>query len=105
LIVGPSPRYDLALSDAEWLNMTPRMLHALRKRQIQHQQREELLNGLVCSTTANFSFCRPDKALNPEVFMLQPFEHKRETPTVTGEALMKMIRGLPSGFVKQQSLI
>jgi hypothetical protein len=40
--------------------MTPRQVRALLKRQVKTWQREELLVGIIASTTANFSFCRPD---------------------------------------------
>lgn len=83
--------------------MTPRQLQALRQRHLQTQQREELLVGIIASTTANFSFCRPDKALSPESFMLQPIERKpeREGP-LTGERLMSLVRALPHQFITKQ---
>jgi hypothetical protein len=67
--------------------MTPRHLHALRKRQIEQMQREELLVGILASVSANFSFCRPDKPLSPEVFMLHPLARKPVRP-MTGEEIM-----------------
>ena len=60
--------------------MTPRMLHALRKRQIEQFQREELLVGIISATSANFSFCRPDKPLSPESFMLHPLPKEPVKP-------------------------
>jgi len=77
----------LRLSDDEWLEMTPRMLHALRKRQIEQLQREELLVGIIASTSANFSFCAPETALRPESFMLHPFTPEPVRP-LTGEDIM-----------------
>ncbi|HEV8189439.1 MAG TPA: hypothetical protein VGP83_16920 [Pyrinomonadaceae bacterium] len=64
--------------------MTPRMLHALRKRQLQQLQREELLVGIISATTANYGFCRPDNPINPEVFMLHKLPPQPLKP-VTGE--------------------
>lgn len=52
------------------------MLHALRKRQIEQMQREEMLVGIISATSANFSFCRPDKPLSPESFMLHPLPNE-----------------------------
>jgi hypothetical protein len=75
--------------------MTPRMLHALRKRQIEHMQREELLVGIISATTANFSFCAPSKPLNPEVFMLHPFPTPPPPPPMTGEEIMAAFRNFP----------
>lgn len=56
--------------------MTPRHLYALRKRQIQRFQREELLMGILASTSANFSMHAPKKPLSPEDFMLHKFAHQ-----------------------------
>lgn len=70
-------RIDLGLSDDEWLDMTPRQFAALRIRHIQKMQREELLVGIMASTSANFSFCRPDRPISPESFMLHPFPAER----------------------------
>jgi hypothetical protein len=61
------------------------MVHALRKRQIEQMQREELLVGIISATSANFSFCRPEKPLSPEVFMLHPFP---PPPPMTGDEIM-----------------
>jgi hypothetical protein len=80
-------RYELRLSDDEWLEMTPRMLHALRKRQLEQLQREELLVGIIASTSANFSFCKPEDPLSPELFMLHPFPQQPIKP-LTGEDIM-----------------
>lgn len=68
--------------------MTPRQVYALRLRQEQKMQREELLVGILASTFANFSFCRPDRPIKPESFMLHPFPAEPEKP-VTGEDIMR----------------
>jgi hypothetical protein len=88
-------RQELRLSDDEWLEMTPRMLYALRKRQIEQLQREELLVGILASTSANFSFCRPEKPLTPELFMLHPFPPQPEVP-MTGEDIMAAFANYPN---------
>jgi hypothetical protein len=96
-------RQELRLSDDEWLEMTPRMLHALRKRQIERLQREELLVGIIASTSANFSFCRPDKPLSPEIFMLHPFPYQPPKP-LTGEDIMAAFASFPkTGGIACQS--
>jgi hypothetical protein len=87
-------RYELRLSDDEWLEMTPRMLHALRKRQIEQLQREELLVGIIASTSANFSFCKPEQPLSPELFMLHPFPPQPIKP-LTGEDIMAAFASFP----------
>ena len=66
--------------------MTPRMLHALRLRQIEQMQREEMLVGIIASTSANYSFCRPEKPLSPSMFMLHPCIEEDEP--LTGEDVM-----------------
>jgi len=93
---------DLCLSDKEWLEMTPRQLFALRKRKIQIMQREELMVGIIASTSANFSFCRPDRPISPESFMLHPFPVQPEKQ-LTGEDIMKAFAHIPkSGDVGRQ---
>jgi hypothetical protein len=84
----------LKLTDDEWLDMTPRMLHALSLRLVEQMQREEMLVGIMASTSANFSFCRPDKPISPEVFMLHPFAPQPLRP-VTGEDVMAAFASFP----------
>jgi hypothetical protein len=81
-------RFDLGLSDEEWLGMTPRHLHALRLRQEQKMQREELLVGIISSTVANNGFRDHKRTITPESFMLHPFPPEPEKP-VTGEDVMR----------------
>jgi hypothetical protein len=73
--------------------MTPRQVHALLKRQVIVWQREELLVGIIASTTANFSFCRPDEPLEAESFMLHP--PAKETEGLTGEDVMAAFSRFP----------
>jgi hypothetical protein len=74
--------------------MTPRQVHALLKRQLATWQREELLVGIIASTTANFSFCRPEEPLDAESFMLHPVE-KEDEPVLTGEEVMAAFSRFP----------
>lgn len=85
-------RIDLGLTDDEWLDMTPRQVHALRRRQEQKMQREELLVGIIASTSANYSFCRPDPPLEPGAFML----HKLPEPAMTGDEIMRAFSHYPT---------
>ena len=73
--------------------MTPRQVHALLKRQVKTWQREELLVGILASTTANFSFCRPDEPLEAESFMLHKLPE--DTEELTGEAVMAAFSRFP----------
>ena len=74
--------------------MTPRQVHALLKRQVIAWQREELLVGIIASTTANFSFCRPDEPLEAESFMLHPVTPK-DAEQLTGEDVMAAFSRFP----------
>jgi hypothetical protein len=74
--------------------MTPRQVHALLKRQVKTWQREELLVGIIASTTANFSFCRPDEPLLAESFMLHKLPEEDEEE-LTGEAVMAAFSRFP----------
>lgn len=60
--------------------MTPRMVAELRIRHHHQLQHQEMLAGIIASTSANFSFCRPDKAMSPTDFMLHklPPEPEKE---------------------------
>jgi len=75
--------------------MTPRQLHALRKRQVEKWRREELLVGIVASTTANFGFCRPNEPLTPESFMLHPVPEKESADGLTGEDVQAAFARFP----------
>lgn len=98
----------MALSDEEWLEMTPRQLHALRqqqwKRQLAWFQRLNLLFGMLASTSANFSFCHPEKPIPPTAFMLYPLDDQpRQEQPLTGESLMAMVHTLPKqAFVSKE---
>lgn len=71
-------RFDLHLTADEWLDMTPRQLHALKERQLAQWRREELLVGIVASTTANFSMSHPRSPIRADSFMLHPFRQEPE---------------------------
>lgn len=60
--------------------MTPRQIAALRIRHHQSLQHLEMLAGIIASTSANFSFCAPEKAFSPADFMLHklPPEPEKE---------------------------
>lgn len=66
-------KYDMRLSDAEWLDMTPRQFSALQEVRLAQLRREELLVGILAAQTQNFSACHPDKAVSAEAFMLHKF--------------------------------
>lgn len=85
-------RHDLGLSVYEWLKSTPRMVYALRKRQLAEWQRQEFIAGQMAATTANFGFCRPKKVLRAEDFMIHPWPkaRKRRRGRITNEELLRI---------------
>ena len=84
-------RVELGLSDEEWLNMTPRQLHALRAVRLEGMQREELLVGMVAAEAANAGHWVRDRAVNAEFFMLHKLKHEGKDGPVTGEAIMAVL--------------
>jgi hypothetical protein len=85
--------------------MTPRMMHALRKRQIDQMQREEILVGIIASTTANFGFCRPENPISAESYMLHPFKtQSKPQPKSLGDSIRSMVGSLPSRFVTKKEV-
>lgn len=80
--------------------MTPRQIHALRKRQLEQMQREELLLAQINCTIANFSFGGAKKPLTPDLFMLHPLK-AQETGT-PGDRLLAALQALPHGAAVRQ---
>jgi hypothetical protein len=95
-------RYDLGLSNDEWLDMTPRMVAALYKRHDERLYREELLTGIVAATTANTSFCRPEHGhLKPTDFLLRP---QPVDDSLAGDRLESLVNSLPPQFWQNYSI-
>ena len=85
-------RFDLRLSDEEWLAMTPRMLHALAKRQLEAIRQRELMLAVLCAHTVNSSFHAPKTATQPASYMLHPWPVAPLQP-VTGEMVLAAFAG------------
>jgi hypothetical protein len=66
----------LELSDKEFYLLTPRQFHLLLEVRQQQVEYHELLNGLVCSTIANWSMNAPKNPLPCTNFM--PTEWAKE---------------------------
>ena len=83
--------------------MTPRQLHALRLRQIEHLQHSELMTGIVASVTANFSMMKPEPPFSAESFMIHKLpkspEDGQEQPEeeMDGDKILRILGGLPAG--------
>jgi hypothetical protein len=67
-------RWELGLSDAEWLDATPRQIQALSDVRLRRMQWEEMMVGILGAETVNHSFCRPEKARTPQSFMIHPYD-------------------------------
>jgi hypothetical protein len=97
-------RYDLRLTDDEWLDMTPRQLHALRLRQIEQLQHSELMTGIIASVTANFSMMKPEPPFSAESFMIHKLPDSPEDEQeeeMDGDKLLRILGGLPVGAAIQ----
>ena len=81
--------------------MTPRQLHALRLRQIEHLQHSELMTGIVASVTANFSMMKPEPPFSAESFMIHKLpnsgEDDQDPEEMDGDKLLRILGGLPAG--------
>jgi hypothetical protein len=86
-------RVELGLTDEEWLEMTPRQLHALKEARLEQMQREELLVCNVAAEVANAGgrWVR-DHAVDAEFFMIHKLKQKQfESGRVTGEMVMAIL--------------
>jgi hypothetical protein len=85
--------------------MTPRQLHALRLRQIEHLQHSELMTGIIASVTANFSMMRPEPPISAEAFMIHKLpgstEDEQAEQEKDGDKLLMILGGLPAGAAIQ----
>ena len=82
--------------------MTPRQLHALRLRQIEHLQHSELMTGIIASVTANFSMMKPEPPFSAESFMIHKLPDAQEDEPepeeeMDGDKLLRILGGLPAG--------
>jgi hypothetical protein len=66
--------------------MTPRHLHALRIRQEQKMQREELLVGIISAAVSDSGFREWKPRRTPESFMLHPFPPEPSRPITLEDA-------------------
>lgn len=70
-------RYDLGLSDQEWLDSTPRQIEELRKRRRWRLQYEEYLMAVIASTAANAPHWKPNQQAQARQYMtMYPLEDK-----------------------------
>ena len=96
-------KYDLRLTSEEWLDSTPRMIHALRKRQLEQMQQEELRFAIVAANIVNSGFCHPEKAVSPERYMIHKLPPQPQKKA-NWKSIMAAVRSIPSyeKFVKTE---
>jgi hypothetical protein len=88
-------RYDLGLSDQEWLDSTPRQIDELLKRKTLRSQFVEYLTAVIAATAANAPHWRTTQPREVNEFMkLHPFPEAPPKP-VTGEMIMAAFAGYP----------
>jgi len=90
-------RFDLRLSDREWLAMTPRMLYALTERHLEHMRHRETMIAVLTAHTINHSFRPPRELAQPNSFMLHPWPmspvaEEAHKGIVYGEDIMAALR-------------
>jgi hypothetical protein len=74
--------------------MTPLHVHALRLRQEQKMQREELLVGIISATISDSGFQQWTPRRTPESFMIHPFPSEPEI-AMTGDEIMRAFSHFP----------
>jgi hypothetical protein len=70
----------LGLSDDDFFRLTPRAFHLLLDQQQHITQRTELLNGILCSTVANYSMARGKTPAKSTDFMPSYWDAKATQP-------------------------
>jgi hypothetical protein len=65
--------------------MTPRHVHALRLRQEQKMQREELLVGIISAAVSDSGFRKWTPRRTPESFMIHPFPSSSDRLITLGD--------------------
>lgn len=78
-------RFELRLSDREWLDMTPAMVHALTSRHLDDMRHRETMIALLCAETVNHSFRAPTKAAQYTTYMQHPWPPETLRPAATPE--------------------
>lgn len=86
-------RYDLGLTDDEWLRMTPRQLFALQHRRLTHTRNHELMLSRLTAAVYNSGFAHPQTPFNDADFMLHPFPRPEPPePEPLGDAFIQKLK-------------
>jgi hypothetical protein len=73
-------RQYLHLTNAEWLDMTPRMCQSLDRARREEFRRWDLMASRISSTVANYAGKQSAKPVPGDAFMLDPWPRKEITP-------------------------
>jgi hypothetical protein len=77
---------DLRMPSAEWLEATPRMVHALTRQRMENLRQRELMVSRVCSAVANFSMSAPKRPIPDTAWMIHPWPQEEE---LIGDTIMR----------------
>jgi hypothetical protein len=94
----------LGLTDEEFFHMTPRQFHLLLEQYRHKTEYAEMLNGLVCSTVANWSMSAPKKPLThvdfmPSAWLKGTKEKKKRVRKLNAEQVGNVFKDLFTGAV------
>lgn len=104
-------RYDLRLTDEEWLDMTPRMVRALNDRRLEEIHWIELMFGQVSADIRNHSFVRSRPPAKATDFLLHRYNIQQymdggdgllnSDGYMSGDQIVAILHGIPGvEFVK-----
>lgn len=86
-------RYDLALSDNDWLQMTPRQLVMIWRRRINEMRSIELMLSRLTAAVYNSGFVHPKTPFGDTDFMLHPLpKPPAEPPELLGDAFIRKLK-------------
>jgi hypothetical protein len=80
-------RFDLRISGAEFLELTPRLFDKLAIRLLARMEREEFLTGILASQIGNFSMGAPSTPFGPDDFVYSVPRKPKEEPRQTTESI------------------
>lgn len=86
-------RMELGLNDREFLDCTPRYLHALREVSVERMRREELLTGFICEVIVNFSKPGPKRPVKASDWVMHKnAADEEEQPLDIGEKMLRELQ-------------
>ena len=80
-------RDGLGLPDGQWLEYTPRMVHALSEERLEAIRQREYMVSMVAATVANWSVHAPKPALKDGHFMRHPWPENEAKMAAAGASM------------------